>query len=88
MSVCVCVVIPVPFILDVRLVDAPAGVTPRKVTQDSLSPPAFCGTGLNFYREKDSAFLSLVEVLLDFKGKFEHEEKTSKHPNIQPMKGM
>ena len=44
---CVCVVI--PFILDVRLVDARAGVT-----QD-FSTPSFCGARLHFYREKDSA---------------------------------
>ena len=49
MCMCVCVVI--PFILDVRLVDAPA-----KVTQDEghrISPPSFCRACLNFYREND-----------------------------------
>ena len=47
---CVCVAI--PFILDVRLVDVPAGVTQEEVTQDSTS---FCGTCLDFYRQRDSA---------------------------------
>ena len=28
----------------------------RKVTHDSISPRSFCGTCLNFYREKDSPF--------------------------------
>ena len=34
--VCVCVVV-IPFILDVRLVDVPAGVTQEEVTQDFSS---------------------------------------------------
>ena len=48
-----CVVI--SFILDVRVVDVPAGATQyrRKVTQDS--PPSSRGACLNFSREKDSA---------------------------------
>ena len=45
-GVCVCVVI--LFILDVRLVDVPAGVTQNL-------PPSFCGACLNFYPEKDTA---------------------------------
>ena len=52
----VCVVI--PFILDVRLVDVPAGVTQEEDHTGFLAvPPSFCGACLNFSREKDSAVL-------------------------------
>ena len=55
--VCVCVVI--PFILDVRLVYVPAGVTQEKghtgERSHRISPPFFCGACLNFSLEKDSA---------------------------------
>ena len=48
--VCVCVVI--PFILDVRLVDVPAGVSQE---EGRIFPPSLCGACFNFSREKDSA---------------------------------
>ena len=38
---------------------------------------------LIFIARRIQPFLSLVKVLLDFKGKFEHEEKTSKHPTSE-----
>ena len=50
-NVCVCVII--PFFLDVRLVDVPAGVTQEEGHRSY--PPSFCGACLNFYCEKDSA---------------------------------
>ena len=43
--VCVCVVI--PFILDVRVVDAPGGVT-QEEGLTGFSPPSFCGVWLNY----------------------------------------
>ena len=52
--VCVCVCVVIPFILDVRLVDAPAGVTQEEGHRIS-HPPSFCCACLNFSREKDSA---------------------------------
>ena len=48
---CVCVVI--PFILDVRLVDVPAGVTQTEGMTQRISPHSFCGACLKFSREKD-----------------------------------
>ena len=49
---CVCVVI--PFILDVRLVNAPARATREEGHTGLLHLP--CAVlGLNFYRKKDSA---------------------------------
>ena len=51
-SACACVVI--PFILDVRLVDAPAEVT-REEGHTGFPHLPFAVTCLNFYREKDSA---------------------------------
>ena len=48
---CVCVII--PFILDVRLVDAPAGVTQEGHTGFLHLPSAVLA--LIFYRDKDSA---------------------------------
>ena len=52
-----CVVI--PFILDVRLVDVPAGVTQKQGQTGWISPPFFSGACLNFSREKDSAVPSV-----------------------------
>ena len=49
----VCVVI--PFILDVRLVDVPGGVTQEEGHTGLFLPPSFCGACLNFSREKESA---------------------------------
>ena len=56
--VCVCVVI--PFILDVRLVDVPAGVTQEKGHTEfqDLSTRYLPSAVLAFSREKDSALAS------------------------------
>ena len=53
---CVCVLLSSHlFILDVRFVDVPAGVT-QEEGHTGFSPPSFCGACLNnFSREKDSA---------------------------------
>ena len=48
---CVCVVI--PFIPDVRPVDAPAGITQEEGHR--ISPPSSCGACFSFSRGKDSA---------------------------------
>ena len=48
------VYIVIPFILDVSLVDAPAGVTQEEGQTGFLRLP-FCGACLNFSREKNSA---------------------------------
>ena len=53
-----CVVI--PFILDVRLVDVPAGVT-----QD-FSTTSFCGAALIFIARRIQPFLSLVDREIEF----------------------
>ena len=57
--VCVCVCVVIPFILDVRLVDAPAGVTQEEDhtggRSHTIYPPYFSGACFNFYHEKDSA---------------------------------
>ena len=55
-SVCVCVCVFFPFILDIKFV----GHTSRGHTGGRshriFHPPFFCGACLNFSREKDSAF--------------------------------
>ena len=54
MCVCVCVCVVIPFILDVKFVDAPAGVTQGEGHTGFLHlPPAMLA--LIFSREKDSA---------------------------------
>ena len=50
---CVCVVF--PFILDVRLVDGPAGVTQEEGSHIISHAPSFCGACNIFSREKYSA---------------------------------
>ena len=56
-GVCVCVIqcVVIPFILDVRFVDVPAGVTQEEGHTGVFPPPSFCGACLNVSREKDSA---------------------------------
>ena len=57
-SVCVCVCVVISFILDVRLVDAPAGVTQEKGHTGFLHLPSAAAC-LNFHYEKHSAVLFL-----------------------------
>ena len=45
--VCVCVCVVIPFILDVRLLDVPAGVTGGR--SHRISPPSLCGACLYFF---------------------------------------
>ena len=52
--VCVCVYVVIPFILDVRLVDALAGVT-QKEGHTGFPHLPFAMLALIFYLEKDSA---------------------------------
>ena len=54
MCVCACVCVVIRFILDVRLVDVPAGVTLEEV-HAGFHPPSFCSACLDFSREEDSA---------------------------------
>ena len=57
-TMCVCVCVVIPFVLDVRLVDAPAGVTQEEGHTGGRSHTGFLHLPfacLNFYREKDSA---------------------------------
>ena len=49
------VCIAIPFILDVRLVDAPASRGHTGGKSHRIYPLSFCDACLNFYREKDSA---------------------------------
>ena len=64
--VCVCVFSSHPFWTSSSL-DVPAGVTQEEGPTGRIShPPSFCGACLNFSREKDSAFLSLVDREVEF----------------------
>ena len=51
---CVCVFYTIPFILNARLVDAPAGVTQDQGRPHGISQPSVCGAYLHFYLEKHS----------------------------------
>ena len=51
---CVCVCVFFPFILDIKLLDVPAGVT-QEEGHRIFHPPSFCGACLSFSRGKDSA---------------------------------
>ena len=56
LTVCVCVcVFSFPFILDVRLVDVPAGVTQEEGHTGFLTRLSSAVLAFNFSREKDSA---------------------------------
>ena len=62
-SMCVCVAI--PFILDVRLVDVPAGVT-KEEGHTGFLYISFCCACLDFSLKKDSAVLSLIYCEVEF----------------------
>ena len=62
MRVCVCVVI--PFVMDVRLVDAPAGVTQGHT--GFLHLPSAVLAFILIATQKDSAVLSLVDRKVEF----------------------
>ena len=62
MCVCACVVI--PFILDVRLVDVPAGVTQEEGNTVFLVPSAVLA--LTFLARRIQPFLSLVDRKVEF----------------------
>ena len=51
---CVCVFYTIPFILNARLVDAPAGVTQDQGRPHGISQPSVCDAYLHFYLEKHS----------------------------------
>ena len=63
MCVCVCVVI--PFILDVRLVDAPTGVTQEEGHTRFLYLPS-AGLALIFLARRIQLFLCLVDHEVEF----------------------
>ena len=58
----------IPFILDVRLVDLPAGVTEEELRSHRISPPPFCGAVLAFIYlvKRIQPFLSLVDREVKF----------------------
>ena len=69
---CVCVVM--PFILDVRFVDVPAGVTQEEGHTGGRShrishPPSFCGAfiALIFLARRMQPFFSLVDREVDLR---------------------
>ena len=64
-----CVYVVIPFILDIRFVDVPAGVTQEK-GHTRFSPPSFCGACLNLSREKVSAFSFPTELTVKEKSQF------------------
>ena len=61
---CVCVVI--PFILDVRFVDVPAGVTQEEAQTGSLHLPSAV-VALVFLARRIQPFLSLVDREVEFR---------------------
>ena len=65
MCVCVCVCIVIPFILDVRLVDAPAGVTQEEGHTGFLYLPSAV-LALIFIARMIQPPLSLVDRELEF----------------------
>ena len=64
MRVCVCVVI--PFILDVRLVDVPAGVTQEEGHTGSLIHLPSAMLALNFVARRIQPSLCLVDREVEF----------------------
>ena len=65
MCVCVCVCVVIPFILDVRLVYAPAGVTKEEGHTGFLHLPSAV-LALVFIARRIQSFLSLVVVEVEF----------------------
>ena len=59
--VCVCVCIVIPFILDVRLVDLPEGVTKEEGHTGFLIHPPSAVLALIFNARRIQPFLSLVD---------------------------
>ena len=55
-----------PFILDIKFVGRTSRGHTGGRSHRISHPPSFCGACLNFSREKDSAFLSLVNREVDF----------------------
>ena len=55
-----------PFILDIKFVGRTSRGHTGGRSHRILHPPSFCGACLNFSREKDSAFLSLVDREVEF----------------------
>ena len=65
MCVCVCVFVVIPFILDDRLVDVPAGVTQKKGHTRFLHLPS-ATFALIFSARRIQPFLSLVDREVEF----------------------
>ena len=65
MYVCVCLCVVIPFILDLRHVDAPAGVTQEEGFTVFLNlPPTLLA--LIFIARRVQPFLSLVDLAVEF----------------------
>ena len=62
---CVCVCVTIPFILDVRFVDVPAGVTREEGHTGLLHLPSVV-RALIFLARRIQPFLSLVDREVDF----------------------
>ena len=67
-GVCVCVCVVIPFILDVRFVDVPAGVTQPGGRSHRISPPFSAVLALIFLARRIQPFLSLVDREVEFCG--------------------
>ena len=65
MCVCVCVCVVIPFILDVRFVDVPAGVTQEEGQTGFLHLPSAV-VALIFLARRIQPFLSLVDREVEF----------------------
>ena len=63
--VCVCVCVVIPFVLDVRFVDVPAGVTQEEGHKGFLQLPSVV-FALLFLARKIQSFLSLVDRVVEF----------------------
>ena len=63
---CVCVCVAIPFILDVRLMDAPAGVTQEEGHTGFLHLPSAVLIALIFIARRIQPSLSLVDHEVEF----------------------
>ena len=64
--VCVCVCVVIPFILDVRLVDVPVGVTQEEGHTEFLIHLSSAVLALIFFARRTYPFLSLVDREVEF----------------------
>ena len=84
-SVCVCVCVVIPFILDVRLVDVPAGVLQKEGRTGFLHLPSAV-LALIFLARRIEPFLSFVDREVEF-GVRTKEKSQFVRPNFRRFRG-